>query len=106
MQIGSSFEQVRGEAVPKHVGIHFLLNPGPAGGILAGVARGLGIDGLIAAVPAIAGKQPDAGPFAQPPPMRAQFVEQDGAEHHVAVLATFATLDVDHHSSTIDIADF
>jgi len=50
VQIGASFEQVRGKTVPEHVGIHLLLNPGPAGGILAGAARGLGIDGLIAAV--------------------------------------------------------
>jgi hypothetical protein len=86
-------------------GIHFLLNPGTAGSVLAGVARGLGSDGLIAAVPAVAGEQPDAGFSAQMSPVRAEFVEQNGAEHQVAVLATFAALDVDHHSSAIDIAD-
>ena len=86
-------------------GYTLLLNPGTAGGILAGVARGLGIDGLITAVPAIAGKQPDAGFFAQAPPVRAEFVEQDGAEHYVAVLATLAALDVNHHASAIDVAD-
>ena len=105
MQVGAGFQQVRGEAVPEHVGIHLLLNPGTAGGILAGVARGLGIDGLITAVPAIAGKQPDAGFSAQAPPVCAEFVEQNGTEHHVAVLATLATLDVNHHPSAIDVAD-
>jgi hypothetical protein len=68
------------------VGIDFLLNTGTTGSVLTGVARGLGIDGLIAAVPAIAGKQPDTGFFPQLSPMRAQFFEQDRAEHHVAVL--------------------
>ena len=56
MQVGTGFEQVSGEAVAEHVGIHLLLNPGAAGGILASVVRGLGIHGVIAAVPAIAGK--------------------------------------------------
>jgi len=59
----ASFEQVRGEAVPQRVGIHLLINTGTAGGMLASVARGLGIHGLIATVPAIAGKQPDTGLF-------------------------------------------
>jgi hypothetical protein len=57
--ISASFQQVRGEAVPKHVGIHLLLNAGTAGGILAGAAWGLGIHGPTAAVPAIAGEQPE-----------------------------------------------
>ena len=94
-----------GEAVPQHVGIHLLLNPGTAGGILAGVGRGLGVHGPIAAVPAIAGKQPDTRSSAQPPPVRAQFVEQDRAEHHVAILAALAALDVDHHALAVHVAD-
>ena len=105
MQIGASFEQVRGEAVPQHVGIHLLLNPGTTGGTLASVARGFGIHGLIAAVPAIAGKQPDARSSAQPPPVRAEFFEQDRAEHHVAVLATLAALDVENHALAVHVAD-
>ena len=105
MQVGAGLQQVRGEAVTEHVGIHLLLNPGAAGGILAGVARGLRIHGLIATVPAISGKQPDTGFFAQPPPVCAEFFEQDGTKHHVAILATFAALDVDHHPLAIDVAD-
>src|SRR5713226_6910416 len=73
--------------------------------MLAGVARGLGIHGLIAAVPAIAGKQPDTGSVAQPAPVRAQFVEQNRAEHHVAILATLATLDVKNHALAVHVAD-
>ena len=37
--------------------------------------------------------------------MSAQFLEQDGAEHDVAVLPTFAVLNVHDHSSAIDVAD-
>jgi hypothetical protein len=91
--------------VAKNVGINFLLNPGPAGGILASVARGFGLHGLIAAVPAIPWKQPDTGSFAQPPPVRAEFFEQDRAEHHVAILATFAALDVENHALAVHVAD-
>jgi Protein kinase domain len=76
-----------------------------AGGILASVARGLGIDGLIAAVPAIPGKQPDTGSFAQPSPVCAEFFEQDRAEHHVAILATLAALDVENHALAVHVAD-
>ena len=105
MQVGAGFEQVSGEAVPKHVGIHLLLNAGTAGGILASVARSFGIHGLIAAVPSIAGKQPGIGSFPQTSPVRAQFFEQNWAEHHVAILATLATLDVKNHALAIHVAD-
>ncbi len=37
--------------------------------------------------------------------MSTQFFEQDGAEHDVAVLVTFAVLNVHDHASTIDVAD-
>ena len=38
--------------------------------------------------------------------MRAQFVEQDRAEHHVAILATLAALDVNDHALAVHVADF
>jgi hypothetical protein len=56
VQVGTGFEQMCGEAVAEHVGIHLLLNTGMAGGVPASVAWSLGIDGPLAAVPAIAGK--------------------------------------------------
>src|SRR5437660_12923527 len=37
--------------------------------------------------------------------MSAQFFEQDGAEHHVAVLVTLTVLNVHDHASAIDVAD-
>jgi len=88
VQVGPGFQQVNGEAVAEHVGINLLLNTGAMRSVLTGVAGGLGIDGLIAAVPAVAGKQPGAGLFAQTSPERAEFVEQDRTEHHIPVLAT------------------
>ena len=105
MQVGTGFEQVGGKAMPKHVGIDPFLNPGAAGGLDAGVAGRLVIRGLIAAVPAIPGKQPDTDFLRKPPPVSAEFLEQDGAEHDVAVLPTFAVLNVHDHASAIDVAD-
>ena len=43
--------------------------------------------------------------MAQPSPVRAEFLEQNGTEHHVAVCATFAVLDVNHHPSAVNVAD-
>ncbi len=37
--------------------------------------------------------------------MRAKFLEQNRTEHHVAVLATFAALDMNHHPSAVNVAD-
>src|ERR1700691_2879222 len=105
MQVGAGFQQMGGEAVTEQVGIHPHLNPGTAGGILAGGAGVLGIDGPSPGVPAITGKQPGAGFFPQAAPVCAEFVEQNGTEHYVAVLATLAALDVNHHPSAINVAD-
>ena len=38
--------------------------------------------------------------------MLTQFLEQFGAEHHIAVFASLAALDVNHHALAIDVADF
>jgi hypothetical protein len=37
--------------------------------------------------------------------VRAQFLEQDGAEHDVAVLLAFAALNVHDHAAAVDVAD-
>jgi len=43
--------------------------------------------------------------FPQAPPVCAEFVEQNGTEHYITVLATLAALDVNHHPSAINVAD-
>src|ERR1700677_1280898 len=105
MQVGAGFKQMRGEAVPEQVGIHPLLNPGTAGGILAGGGGGCGFRWAGTRGPAVTGKKPGGGFFPQAPPVCAEFVEQNGTEHYVAVLATLAALDVNHHPSAINVAD-
>ena len=56
MQVGASLEQVGRKAMAEHVGIDTFLNPGAAGGFDASVVGRLVIRGVIAAVPAVAGK--------------------------------------------------
>ena len=61
---------------------------------------------VVAGVPAVAGKQPGAGLAPEAAPVLAQCFEQFGAEHDVAIFASLAALDVDHHALAIDVADF
>src|SRR5690349_24680634 len=73
--------------------------------LLTGVARCLGVDGVSSGMPTVAGEEPVAGFSPQPSPMAAQFLEQLGAEHHIAVFAPFAAPDVNHHALAVDVAD-
>ena len=38
--------------------------------------------------------------------MCAQFIEQMGAEHDIAILAAFAVLDMHHHARRVDVGEF
>ena len=44
--------------------------------------------------------------FSQPAPVLAQFLEQFWAEHHIAISASLAALNVNHHALAVDVADF
>jgi hypothetical protein len=52
------------------------------------------------------GEEPDSGFSPQAVPVSAEFREQLGAEHDVAVFAPFAALDVHNHALLVDVADF
>jgi len=105
VEVSAGLEHVRGEAVTEHVGIHLFLHAGTASSVLAGVTRRFRMDGLITTMPTVSGEEPN-GFFAQASPVCAEFFEQNGTEHHVAVLAPLATLNVNHHPLAIDVADF
>ena len=104
-EIGAGFEQVSGEAVTQRVGMNLFLDAGSLGGFPAGVPDGFGVDGLITAMVAVAGKQPGAGFSPQPMPMCTQFIEQLGTEHDITIPASLAALDVNHHALAVDVAD-
>jgi len=59
VQVGAGFQHVRRKAVAEYVGIHLLLDPRTASGVLAGVARRFSIDGLITTMPAVSGEKPN-----------------------------------------------
>ena len=70
VQVGARFQHVRGEAVTEDVGIHLLLDSRTATGVLARMAWCFRIDGLITAMPAVSGEEPN-GFFAQASPVLA-----------------------------------
>src|SRR6266481_7416616 len=66
----------------------------------------LGSDGVIAGMTTITRKQPHARFSSQPLPVLPEFVEQPGAEQHIAVFAAFTALDMDHHALAVDVTHF
>src|SRR5215469_9475062 len=88
-----------GEAVTEQVRVHPLLNAGTASSVLTGVTRCFAVDGLIAGVPAIARKEQDTGFFGQTPPVGAEFLEQNGTQHHASQLLVANTSGIEGHEN-------
>src|SRR5215467_6797596 len=105
-EIGTCFEQMSGEAMAQRVGMQAFADACPLGGFATSMPNRFGVDRLISAVILPAGKEPDARFFSQPLPVLAQFVEQLGAEHHVAILASLAAAYVNHHALAVDVCNF
>src|ERR1700693_3956340 len=95
-----------GEAVPQRVGMHVFLDACSLGSLLASVPDHLGVDRGITGMPAVAGKQPGTGLALEAAPVRTQLLKQFGTEHHIAVFASLAAPDVNHHTLAIDVAHF
>ena len=75
-------------------------------GFLGGVVYRFCVDRVIRSMPTVAGKEPVAGFSTQPKPVLAQFFEQPGAEHDIAVFAALSCADMNHHALAVDIVDF
>ena len=105
-QICARFEEARGKAVAQRVRMHTVRETGPPGGSFEGMVDYLGSDGAITGTTMIAREQLYARLSPQPVPVSSKFFEQLWAEQHIAVLAAFTALDVNHHALTVDIADF
>ena len=95
-----------GEAVPQRVRMHVFLDACSLGGLLTSVPDHLGIDRGVTGMPAVAGKQPCTGLALEAAPMLTQLLEEFGTEHHIAVFASLAAPDVNHHTLAIDVAHF
>src|ERR1019366_1676119 len=65
----------------------------------------LGCYRMAGCVPAVAGKQPLLRLAPETAPVSAQLFEQLRAEHYIAVLASLALPDVNHHPLAVDVAD-
>jgi len=104
-QICARFEQMRGKAVAQRVRMHAVREPGPPGSSSTGMVDHLASDGAITGMSMPAREQPYAG-FSQSVPVSPEFVEQLGAEQHIAVFAPFAALDVNHHALVVDVTHF
>ena len=72
---------------------------------LAGRPEDLGGDWITCRMPAVAGKEPLLRLAPETAPVSAQCFEQLRAEHDVAVLATLALPDMNHHPLAVDVAD-
>src|ERR1700722_7997431 len=93
-----------GEAVPQRVRMHVFLDACSLGGLPASVPDYFGGDRCNTGMPAVARKQP--GTWFESAPVLTQLLEQFGTEHHIAVFASLATPDMNHHTLAIDVAHF
>src|ERR1039458_10383684 len=105
-QVGAGFEQMRGEAMPQRMRMQRLADACALGGFAASVPDNFVADGGIGGVPAAAREQPHGRLAGQPAIMGAQFVEQMGTEHDVAILAALPFLDMESHARRVDIGEF
>ncbi len=104
-QVRTGFEQMSGEAVTElePVRVYTFVETRTPGSLPASEPDHLGIDRMRGRMPTITGEEPGLG--LQSAPVLAQGFEQDGTEHDVPILAALATLEVDDHPLTIDVAD-
>ena len=105
-QIRAGFEQMRGETVAQRVRMDCFLDAGPLGGIADRRARRPWCDGPITGVRYLPGNSHRLGLRRNRRQCCTEFFEQHRTEHYVAISATFAALDVNHHSLAVDVADF
>src|SRR5215469_12897274 len=94
-----------GEAMAQGVGVDSTVEACALRGSLGGVVHRSCVDRVIRRMPTVAGKEPVAGFLPQPTPVLAQFFEQLGAEHDIAVFAALSSEDMNHHALAVDIAD-
>src|SRR5215470_5192394 len=97
---------MRGEAMPQRVRMNRFPETRTLSCLLASMPNSFRIDGPIPAMAVITRKEPDTRLSPQPPPVFPEFLEQLGAQHHVAILASLPALDVNHHALAVDVANF
>src|SRR5664280_2421941 len=102
----AGFEKVCGEAMSQSVRMDVpVIEAGSFGSNLAGTPQDLGGHRLAGCVPTVAGQEPLLRLAPESAPVSAQRIEQLRAEHYIAVLASLALPDVNHHPLAVDVAD-
>src|SRR6266849_9509055 len=96
---------MRSKTVAKRVRMDAFLDARSLGGVMTSMPNGFRIDGQISAVAMVAVKEPHAGFSLQAVPMCVEFFEEHGTEHDIAIFASLAALDVNHHALVVDITD-
>ena len=102
-QIGTVLQQVRGKTMPQHVGTHALFDTRVLCRIVADIPDRL-IGQVIRVLSWLTWKEPCLGLL--PTLIFAERFEESGAERHIAVLASFALVNVDDHAFAVDVAGF
>ena len=105
-QVGAGFKKMRGETVSKSVRMNVPMHKASAfSGVLAGSPEDLSGNRITCSMPSVAGKQPLCRLASEPAPVRTQRFEKLRAQHDVAVQASLASPDMNHHALTVNIAD-
>src|SRR5271170_6740938 len=105
-QVGAGFKKVCGEAMAQGVRMDALVREACAfGGLFTSCPEDLRCYRIARRMPAVAGKEPLRRLAPEAAPVDAQRVDQLRAQHDVAVQATLASPDMNHHALTVNIAD-
>jgi hypothetical protein len=100
-----ALKQMRGEAVSQGMRMQRFLNIGTLGGLAAGVPDDLRVNGIVGGMPLTSGKKPGLRFTTQTAIMFPQRGQQVGAEHDIAIFASLASLNMDHHALAVDIGN-
>src|SRR5690242_11686584 len=100
-QIGAVLQQVRGEAVPEHVGRNTFLEAGVPGGFGAGIPDGFICEMVVPALCDPTGKEPGLWFF--PPPVLAKCFKQLRTQWRIAILAALTLPNVNDHALAVDV---
>ena len=104
-QIRAGLKQMSGEAVTKGMRMQSFLNMGTFGGLTAGVPDDLRVEGMVGRMPLAPGKKPGLRFTTQTAIVLSQRGQQIRAEHDIAIFASLASLNMDHHAPAVDIGD-
>src|SRR6516165_5870886 len=103
-QVSTGFEKMGGTAVAERVGVDGFVDAGGLGSLATSQPHDIGRDGSVGAL-AFQGTREEVGLGLHPTPVLAQSFQQLGTERNIAVTATLALGNANHHALAINVAD-